>query len=130
LNTVIDRFLSKISISDSCWEWTDCKDKDGYGRIRINRKEVRAHRFAYEYYYGDLDPILQIDHLCRNPRCVNPIHLEQVTCKENINRGLTGIKNKVKTHCSRGHEYNEKNTRVTSKNQRICRICMRDWQRE
>ena len=49
---------------------------------------VMAHRFAYEEYVGPIPDGLQIDHLCRNKWCVNPEHLEPVTCRENALRGV------------------------------------------
>jgi hypothetical protein len=35
-----------------------------------------------------------LDHLCRNPKCVNPNHLEVVTRSENLRRSPLVGKNK------------------------------------
>jgi hypothetical protein len=91
-----------------------------------------AHRAVYEMEVGPIADGLEIDHLCRNRGCVNPAHLEPVTHKENVLRGATvpGL-NAVKTHCLRGHEFDEENTRHIARNgRRVCRACMRERCRE
>lgn len=52
------------------------------------KKHVLVHRFAYEQVKGPIPEGLFIDHLCRNRGCVNPNHLEPVTNRENVMRGL------------------------------------------
>ena len=112
-----------------CWLWLGPVDKDGYGRLythqTTDRKVVmqRVHRFAWELFYGPMSEGLQIDHLCRNRRCVNPTHLEPVTCKVNIRRGMTGKLNNHqtrKTCCPRGHPYDRVNG---TSGARYCRAC-------
>jgi hypothetical protein len=78
-------------------------------------------------FVGPLDPVLQIDHLCRVRDCVNPTHLEQVTSKVNNQRG-NGMakKNAKKTHCLRGHAFGEAGNLVLGhlrRGWRQCRIC-------
>lgn len=125
MKPVIERFLSKISISNSgCWEWNGYIQENGYGQTSIKSKGVYTHRFIYEYYHDSIHPDLTIDHLCRNRKCVNPLHLEQVSHKENIMRGDTlALKNSKKTHCKRGHEFTPKNTYVNPRGSRCCMIC-------
>jgi hypothetical protein len=77
----IDKFLGYVvkgNTEDECWNWTACKDKDGYGRIRINKRLVKcASRFSYEYYNNNDTPIFEyIYHTCKNKSCVNPNHLK------------------------------------------------------
>lgn len=132
------RFWSKVNASGPCWEWTAAIGKTGgYGKYTLplndgsgKSKHVYAHRYAYELLAGPVDKFLDLDHLCRNRRCVNPDHLEPVTRKENLRRGVgpTGL-NMAKTHCPRGHEYSEENTRV-NKNGRACRACHREHDRK
>lgn len=72
-----------------CWVWQLCKNPEGYGRI--NRREWGAprpaHRVYYERFKGPIPTGLELDHLCRNPACVNPDHLEPVTAAQNVQRG-------------------------------------------
>ena len=133
MKTDIERFIDKLQLLDSgCWEWTACKDKDGYGvfSIRINSgrgfKNVKAHRFSYEYFVGTIPDGLEIDHLCRNRSCVNPSHMESVTNAENNRRGISpSAQNKRKTHCVHGHEFSEENT-IFYKRGRACKACRSD----
>lgn len=123
-NTVYD-IWNKVLFTTDCWEWLGGKDKDGYGQFCLNYKNIRTHRVSYELYKGKISNNLTIDHLCRNPSCVNPEHLEAVTMRENVLRGDTlASKNHNKTHCIRGHEFNEKNT-YFYKNHRRCNECHR-----
>lgn len=123
LKPTIERFLSKINVVESgCWEWTASKTDDGYGLFYAKeRRNVLSHRFIFEYYYGELSPNLTIDHLCNNPNCANPIHLEEVTQKENIQRGHSH--NGELTQCKRGHEFTIENT-IIAQNKRRCRTCV------
>ena len=127
VKTPIERFNGMYKVVKSgCWEWRKISvDKKGYGRF-VSEVGKFAHRFSYHYHKGKLDPKLTIDHLCRNKRCVNPDHLEQVTQRENVLRGTAdAAKNVLKTHCKRGHKLSGKNLFVKkSKNGHRKRYCM------
>lgn len=113
--------------SDECWEWPGQRNSLGYGIF----SKALAHRVVYERLTGEQIPDgYDLDHLCRNPPCVNPRHLEPVTHRENLLRG-TGFAatNAQKTHCAGGHPFDEENTYVSPKGQRKCRACNRERMR-
>ncbi len=127
-----DRFWNKIQqTEDGCWVWTGAK-RSGYGRFSFLGRTMQAHRLAYEELVGEIPERLEIDHLCRNPSCVNPEHLEPVTSQVNTLRGK-GVcsANAKKTHCPKGHEYTSETTHVgPNTGFRSCRPCRADRERQ
>lgn len=77
-----ERMEWRTERTESCWNWTGTRSSEGYGRIRY-RKELYAHRVAWELANGEIPTGKVIDHLCRNRACVNPDHLQLVSQKEN-----------------------------------------------
>lgn len=126
------RFLAKVVKTDSCWFWTGSNNGLGYGEIRINNRKVYAHRWAYEHWRGPIPEGLHIDHLCRNASCVNPDHLEPVTCKENVRRGLApGLKPERRHEtCKHGHPFAEYAYPRKDGKGRNCAECNRRASRE
>jgi hypothetical protein len=81
---------------------------------------------VYNLLVGEVPKGLEIDHLCRKRECCNPEHLEVVTHKQNMQRAKwLNRPEKLRTHCKRGHPFDEKNTywRKDMKWGRICRKC-------
>lgn len=130
-----ENFFARVDQSggpDACWPWTGPAGTGGYGKATMPRKGGRnAHRVAWYWTHGETDPTgLDIDHLCRNRICCNPAHLEAVTPQENNRRSTSpSAVNLTKTHCPRGHAYDETNTHITPQGQRRCRTCNRDRMR-
>lgn len=123
------RFWSKVGVgaSDECWLWQAHTDRDGYGTFSLNDRKVRAHKVSYELIKGAVPKGLELDHLCRIPQCVYPEHLEPVTHRENVLRGVSpNAKSAQVTHCPKGHLYDMLNTRIDPKGGRNCRQCGRD----
>jgi hypothetical protein len=130
-----DRFWAKVDKSSDCWLWLGCRHvrggrSMGYGAVMHEGKKWLAHRMAYTLSIGPLPADKTIDHLCRQPLCVNPEHMELVSMRENILRGEgLAAQNARKTHCKRGHEFNPENTIVTDNRGhpgRRCRTCARE----
>ena len=124
-----ERFIDKIEVMPSgCIEWIAGNNGVGYGLFYFGRG-VRgyAHRWAYEHYVGPIPDGLHLDHLCRNTKCVNPDHLEPVTCQVNLLRGEgPSAKHAKKTHCPQGHPYSGDNLYThPTKGIRYCRACGR-----
>lgn len=118
------RFWSRIKQDGECWRWVGGTDHYGYGRLYVNKYPAKAHRFAYELLRHDIPDGLVIDHLCENRWCVNPWHMEPVTQAVNVTRANRKAAAR-RTACSKGHPYNDINTRFTD-TQRVCRICKRE----
>jgi len=105
-----------------CIIWWGRIDPDGYGRVPGG---YSAHRVVYESSVGPIPEGHEIDHLCNNRACVNPLHLEPVTHEENTRRAK-----ERRGYCQWGHELTADNTYVTPKGYRNCRECIRWSQRK
>lgn len=119
----LDRFNSKLWNDDNgCWIWTGHLGKRRYGLFWVNGKTVLSHRWLYKQIVGDIGDHLHLDHLCRNPACQNPDHLEPVTPRENVMRGI-GLASKYasRTHCEKGHELSGDNLIIVKF--RKCKAC-------
>jgi hypothetical protein len=113
-----------------CWLWTASASR-GYGQLGDGAGGlVLAHRFAYELLIGPIPEDLELDHLCRNTRCVKPGHLEPVTYRENVLRSTNPIAQKSRqTHCIHGHEFTADNTYRKPNGGRQCKTCRRHTDR-
>ena len=132
----IARFMEKVerplaNHPTGCWIWLgQCENRNGrraYGRFWYEESNVMAHRFAYEVIAGKKIPEgYQIDHICRNPSCVNPDHLQAVTQLENTMRTRNPMAiNARKTHCIRGHILEGKNVYISNVGTRKCLTCVK-----
>lgn len=98
-----DRMLLYIDEEDysQCWEWRGSLDSRGRGRLQYKYRSKYAYRVVYEHFIEEIGENMTLDHLCENPSCVNPFHLEQVTRGENMSR------------YRRNREYEKKRNRLT-----------------
>lgn len=135
------RFMRNTKVVGECLLWTGPGFPNGYGKFRRGpgRRERPAHKVAWENYTNTWVPDgMQVGHVCHDEalargecdggsdcphrRCVNPLHLEPQTPSENTR--LANLANRRKTHCPKGHPYDEENT-LTRPNdtRRWCRTC-------
>lgn len=135
-NEALDAIVTRVytaaiedaKVENPCWEWQGHINPRGYGvrSWNIGGKKVNkfAHRLIYEATVGNIPEGLVIDHLCRNHACVNPTHLEVVSNRENILRGIGATaENARKTLCKNGHKFEGKNIVPCANGGRDCRIC-------
>jgi hypothetical protein len=93
------------------------------------RRESRSfHSLVAETFHGPRPPVLQVRHLDGNSLNNHPSNLRYGTAAEN---GLDRVEhgadaNARKTHCPRGHVYDEANTYFAAgTGHRQCRVCKR-----
>lgn len=81
--------LHVVNPDTGCWDWTGTLSWNGYARVNRDGRLQWAHRLYYQdkYGQGSIPQGMDLDHLCRNTKCVNPDHLEVVTKAENQRRG-------------------------------------------
>lgn len=109
----LDTFMSHVTVTDGCWMWNG-PVRTGYGRYA----GYGAHRQSYMAHVGPIPEGMELDHLCNQPLCVRPDHLEPVTRAENMRRRGDRI-----TACINGHDFTETNTYRRPNGQRACRPC-------
>lgn len=88
-NKISRIFWSKVDIKskDECWNWLRCVNGWGYGVACLNDGKggiMLSHKLAYILTKGDIPDGLQVQHLCNNPACCNPQHLELGTNSKNM----------------------------------------------
>jgi hypothetical protein len=105
----MDRFFNKVKVNtvNDCWEWQAAKNTKGYGVFSFKGKDVKAHRWSYEYHNNiSLNPKECVCHRCDNPVCVNPDHLWIGTQQDNIQDMIAkGRHNFPKPHKSKKYAH-------------------------
>lgn len=123
-------FWNRVHKTDTCWIWVGGIGEFGHGYFGRNGPTKLAHRTAYEMCVGPIPAGLVLDHLCKNPSCVNPAHLEPVTQGENVRRADSRVGRKMQqTHCLKGHPLSGDNLKIVRSGarrpRRCCRVCQR-----
>ena len=108
-----NRFWSKVNKEGpiykdlgNCWEWIAKTYKDGYGRFKVDNKEIASNRLSWELHYDKIPKNLYVLHKCDNPSCVNPEHLFLGTKKDNMQDAK--IKGRLKNNFEKGHNFSPK----------------------
>lgn len=128
-------FWHRVLLLDAptdCWDWLGSLTLDGYGVLKVDNRQVYAHRHAWELLRAEIPERMTIDHLCLNKACCNPMHLEVVTREEN---SLRGEKNRIvrtggrvlaaRDRCKNDHPYIEGSYRLVG-GTRVYRRCARN----
>jgi glutaredoxin len=138
---LIERFFQKVDKSGSekfpdCWIWTGAPTSRNYGSFSYFTKKpaIGAHVASYLFHKGEIPDGQIVRHNCDNPPCVNPEHLILGTHSDNMKdmfeRGRNGSSTKKRTHCYKGHLFEEfgvyERKKKNGKTDRICRQCQRD----
>lgn len=130
IRLVVTHLIRSVRLDHECWLWQGTVLNNGYGTVKWCEKRTTAHRAVWELLVGPVPDHMELDHLCRNPQCVNPKHLEPVTPRENKMRGV-GITAQYaqRTHCKNGHEFTPDNTTYLKRpdgiQNRRCKECHR-----
>lgn len=130
-----ERVIARTAPEGDCLLWLGARNGKGYGTVGTGsrtdgtRRTVLAHKAVWEAVNGPVPAGMELDHTCRVRHCVRLEHLQPVTHLENCQRAdhsarVAAIRDR--THCKRGHEVNEANTRVRPNGARACRVCLRD----
>ena len=121
-----ERFWGNVNKSGVCWEWCGRINPAGYGMYGPKL----AHRLILPLVGQPPVPKgLFVDHMCRNRKCVNPIHLRVVTSRTNSVENSLSIpaQNFQKKFCKRGHPFSAENTYryeyEPGKQGRVCKRC-------
>lgn len=82
---LVEWFYNQKRVTENnCWEWTRCVN-GGYGRLSINGRRLLVHRYSLELHLKrEIPKELEVRHMCNNPICFNPEHLEEGTHYQNM----------------------------------------------
>ncbi len=122
------RFWANVVVTEKCWLWIAGKNSDGYGEITVDGEKLLAHQFSLRIFGIKVPKGFERDHLCRNPACVHPKHIEPVTQKVNLLRGISiPAQNARKQMCKNGHDLQGTNLYIEvdsrGRRHRRCRVC-------
>lgn len=125
------RLTDKIRVdAHGCWIWTAYIQPNGYGKVYVNGRVRLAHRVVYELLGGPIADGHVLDHTCRVRSCVNPVHLRQVTQRENTlapgSLAPSAI-NASRSHCPHGHQLTD---HTDSRGHRRCHQCTLEYDRQ
>lgn len=75
--SIYEKFMSKVEITDSCWNWIGTRNSPtGPGQFCILGEKYLAHRVSWMMDTGLSPEGRLITQTCGNIVCVHPEHLE------------------------------------------------------
>jgi hypothetical protein len=138
---LIERFFQKVDKSGNdkfpdCWIWKGGRTSKNYGSFKYyqDKSAIGSHVSSYLFHVGEVPKGMLVRHRCDNPPCVNPEHLLLGTNSDNMKdmyaRGRNGPSTKKRTHCFKGHLFEEfgvyERKKKNGRTDRICRECQRN----
>lgn len=88
-----NRLKNSVAVDSEtgCWIWIKSIGSTGYGQVVVMEdgrpKHKKSHVMVWEMAYGKVSAGHELDHICRNPKCVNPSHLRSIIHMENVQCG-------------------------------------------
>ena len=119
--SVEQKLRRKTNYVNGCWIYLG-QPSTRYADVKVNKKRIGIHRWAYEHFSKNIPEGFQIDHICKNTKCWNPEHLRAVTPKENQLNNWVIQKSIAKTHCDHGHLFSSENIYWYNGHRR-CKTC-------
>lgn len=129
---LLERFMARVLVDEQsgCWEWQGARNKGGYGRWHdpeLKRLALAYHSSWRLQGHSEVPKGYELDHLCVNPSCVNPAHLEPVTGAENRRRSRE--RRGLLHRCRQGHDMTDGSGNLYRKpnGTRVCMTCARRY---
>lgn len=82
--TIAERLDRYTKQEGECRVWMAARDRNGYGRIRVEGSTKFTHRVAWSEKHGPIPAGMDVCHHCDNPPCREESHLFLGTRSDNM----------------------------------------------